>query len=325
MKKENNIVEKKEIEIRCEVIYTRIAIRFLDFDEKVKVTKNGNDFELFFRELDDKNWELVTIGIFRQAMREKRISKFRNEIESSGHICSRKSSESIKNFINENHNNWVNETKEIYELVRWRYNFDGSETNINSAKCELNIDAKTWHEIHHPGPVLQIRPITIPGYMTTKNLQSTLQRLIDKKAEEPISQKLIRESISTMAKNPKGAFVIAATALEVGVKEFILTMTNENEWLIENLPSPPIVKILSEYIPTICTDFKLSEDKISKLKTLINRRNKLVHVGEFNLDKSQLLKSINLIYDILILFEIKKGNNWAKCYLEDKEIIKPST
>lgn len=41
------------------------------------------------------------------------------------------------------------------------------------------------------------------------------------------------------------------SALETGIKTHISKLSPDTEWLLENLPSPPIDKIFKNYIPLL--------------------------------------------------------------------------
>ena len=40
--------------------------------------------------------------------------------------------------------------------------------------------------------------------------------------------------------------ILAISSLEIGVKECIFKLVPKSEWIVKNLPSPPILKILKE-------------------------------------------------------------------------------
>jgi hypothetical protein len=42
--------------------------------------------------------------------------------------------------------------------------------------------------------------------------------------------------------------ILAVAAAEVGFKQFIVQMQPETKWLVANLPSPPLDKMLAEFL-----------------------------------------------------------------------------
>lgn len=64
---------------------------------------------------------------------------------------------------------------------------------------------------------------------------------------EPLGHELLNEARASRGDNDRSALVIAVTALEVRVKEFIIRRVPAAEWLVTKAPSPPIEAILCDY------------------------------------------------------------------------------
>ncbi|HHE9409934.1 TPA: hypothetical protein ACPGZZ_000807 [Haemophilus influenzae] len=77
------------------------------------------------------------------------------------------------------------------------------------------------------------------------------------------------------------------SALETGIKTHISKLSPDTEWLLENLPSPPIDKIFKNYIPLLyekcgrAIEFQKELKSLTKqIKDIIEVRNKIAHTGK---------------------------------------------
>lgn len=99
--------------------------------------------------------------------------------------------------------------------------------------------------------------------------------------ELPIGVELFVESKSL--RDAKARFVMQAVALETSVKEAVAARVPDAGWLVENLPAPPVAKLVFTYLP----ELKLLPGKAAlrathpglprALSDGIELRNKLVH------------------------------------------------
>jgi hypothetical protein len=69
--------------------------------------------------------------------------------------------------------------------------------------------------------------------------------------EEPLGHELLREAKAALAASPRSALLLAATALETGVKTHLTKLVPDAGWLLAEMPSPPIHKMLRRYVPEL--------------------------------------------------------------------------
>src|SRR6185437_1803245 len=112
-----------------------------------------------------------------------------------------------------------------------------------------------------------------------------IQEMLEKEVTEPIFFELLREANTISHTSLESGFVIAVSALEVGVKYLIKNHLPKAEWLINEIPAPPIEKIVREFYPQLIPGFILEEDKSQLFKSTINMRNQIVHSGKVNNDR----------------------------------------
>jgi hypothetical protein len=105
-------------------------------------------------------------------------------------------------------------------------------------------------KIRYVGPALDV---------DNTSLARTARRDIQEGKEEPLAHQLLSEAWKQFSSSPRSALVLAVAAIEVGVKIYVTQRILGSEWLIENLPAPPIDKILSQYVELIepAADFQI--------------------------------------------------------------------
>ena len=201
-------------------------------------------------------------------------------------------------------------------LICWRYGLDVPPDVVRgvflywSAGGELK--AVSLRREEH----LQIRRMSIRVNAETK---SQIQELSDSDKVEPLSHELLREAIGASETAPRSAFLIAVAALEAGIKSHIAKAVPEAEWLLDTGPSPPVHKMLRQYIPLLHQG--RSEDvsfwpkfngSIKDVEDLMSYRNTLAHTGKMPKMKKSMRKYVQAISDILYGLDVLAGNEWAK-------------
>lgn len=79
---------------------------------------------------------------------------------------------------------------------------------------------------------------------------AAIRELWDLGATQPVSHELLCEARRLAADGShRGALLMAATAVETGVKDHIGHLRPHTQWILSKAPSPPIDKLLREYIP----------------------------------------------------------------------------
>jgi hypothetical protein len=108
------------------------------------------------------------------------------------------------------------------------------------------------------------------------------------------------------------------SAVEVGFKHLIADLVPDAAWLAIEVPSPPLDKILKDYLPKLPVRSKLWEHNpvipakmIRVITEGMKARNKLAHSGRFLPDEDELQSLLFTINDLLLLFDVYSGETWA--------------
>jgi hypothetical protein len=119
--------------------------------------------------------------------------------------------------------------------------------------------------------------------------------------------------------------VMGIAALEVGVKRLIGVLVPGAAWLAENVPSPPVVQILSDYLPTIPAHESVGgyvisppTEILSVLKNAVFASNATVHRGQGELRQSFIAEVLGAIADVLWMCDYFTGQKWALPNLSDR-------
>lgn len=135
---------------------------------------------------------------------------------------------------------------------------------------------------------------------------------------EPLGHTILSEAYSQRTNSPRSSLVMGIAAAEIGWKQFVATMLPQTKWLVENVPSPPIEKMLKDLLPLIPVRLKVQGKKVEipervvgLLKKGVNLRNKTIHAGDQALSRIALEEILLAVRDLLYLLDLYSGLSWA--------------
>jgi hypothetical protein len=105
-------------------------------------------------------------------------------------------------------------------IVRWRTGVYGHHQVIRCADSgiEWSLDGTTWRAA--AGLITVVASHELRSTMYTESLFQEIKGLLAED-QEPIGHELLREAWNLKATSPRSSLMLAVSALEVGVKEFI--------------------------------------------------------------------------------------------------------
>lgn len=139
----------------------------------------------------------------------------------------------------------------------------------------------------------------------------------------PVHHALFREAWKALGSEDRVAIVMASAAVESAIKHLVSKLQPDTAWLLENIPSPPVVKMLRELVeklPAKCTfegrTLRPPNAVIQKMQRLVECRNKLVHGSKCDLpDGAELEAWLIAVRDMLWLADFYCGHQWALTYV----------
>ena len=197
--------------------------------------------------------------------------------------------------------------------LRWRYAQEGPPSPLRNFGLYCSNDGgDSWLPI--PGRY-SIQNVTPPHsvFMIQEADVSELHRLLSEGIEEPAYHELLREAKELEHTSPRSSVLLAVSAAEVAVKSTVIATMPKTAWLVENLPSPPLVKILSEYFPVLFEkgeSFYDSNNKEGLLKTMeaaVFLRNQMVHKGTAPPSRDKVREILHGVQELLWICDYYSG------------------
>lgn len=198
-------------------------------------------------------------------------------------------------------------------LLRWRTADEGPFEAISTRGAFWSLDEIDWHWLP---TVFEARATVSRVPDVTDAIRDDVQALIEAGTDEPLAHKLWREAWQLRQENPRSALLIAMTALEVGVKNYVGQALPDARWLLQELPAPPTHRLLADYVPTLpppnggsppaveretCDAFRHAQDL----------RNALAHTGHAAMSAGDLQSLLRRIRTTLWSLDAAAGFSWA--------------
>jgi hypothetical protein len=208
--------------------------------------------------------------------------------------------------------------RRFIRLLRWRQDFEGPPDPVTSASLYWRVGDGKYP--HAPQPLQEYFGPTPTGINWDAQAEDDLRAMwAQSDLQEPLAHELLREAVALEESSPRSAILMAAAALEAGAKVHISQISPDTAWLVEKMPSPPMFKLLQEYIPALHRERGTDVDWWPKLITsvknaqnLFEARNKIAHTGRIPTSAMMPSEYTNVVKDILYALDVLAGHEWAK-------------
>lgn len=212
------------------------------------------------------------------------------------------------------------------QLLRWLEKASGPVKIRGRGDYRFGLYWRTTQDLYYgvPWPKQGMVIETSGGGITwaEKDKQKFTQLWETKGLQEPLGHQLLRESKSISEHNGRSALLICYSALEVGIKQHISNCVPDAGWLAMYAPTPPLFKILRDYLPKLYADnqdFKnwpAIKSELKIINTFTEDRNRLAHRGESFI--GPLDDYLRITADLLTAFDVFEGHTWAKTQVSRK-------
>lgn len=169
------------------------------------------------------------------------------------------------------------------KVLRWRCNRDGSPKPFINMGMYFSQQQKKWKSVPHT------MGISFTGHGITpypSGIATNVKALVNKNYLEPLGHELLREAEQLEYRSTRSSAIVLFSALEVGMKEYISRVHPDSKWLVENMPSPPIYTMLSEYLPVLPAKNKINgkvkpppKEIMQMIREGVDIRNRVIHRG----------------------------------------------
>lgn len=202
-------------------------------------------------------------------------------------------------------------------VLRWRSRTLGPRRPYASRGIHWSLDGIKWR----PMPSSTYVEVQDTAHLEISEAAAReLQELLDANESEPLAHELFREAWDQRTSNPRSSLLIGMTALEVGIKQYIAHCVPDATWLADNAPTPDVVRMLREYLPTLQPPGEepplpaCEAEVLEVLKTAVSIRNTLAHRGA-DVSRERLLPALRAIRNVLWKLDEARGHAWAAQHL----------
>lgn len=214
----------------------------------------------------------------------------------------------------------VEQLADFVRTLRWVQSTAGGYRPFSSVGAYWSLDGECWY--HLPSEknvkIRQNRPIE-----ASKAARVRISAILNNQVREPISHDLMREARELAEKAPRSALLVAFAALETGIKGQLKRMIPDASGLIDEIPSPPLLKMFQEILPSIIQakgqssdHFPLRKNAQEYLKKWVAQRNQVTHGTKQSVDADKVDDFIQFAQDVLYLLDCVDGHDWALDHLE---------
>jgi hypothetical protein len=213
----------------------------------------------------------------------------------------------------------------ILSITRWRIDAAGPHQPIvEMCSGFFSFGSPVFNELPLPENILFEfeRDLRV-----TDEQKADIIRYFENEIDEPLAHRLFREAWTARISSPRSAIMTGVAALEVRIKEAIAELVPGATWLVTNLPSPNVVKILTEGIQGLPAKNSIAgrvlpppEAVLALLKNAVTLRNSLAHVGKGGIRRSDTQDMLAAIRDTLSLLDYYCGHEWAICHISESTV-----
>lgn len=298
--------------------YTIKPLHLADATElEFKTTKDGRPLQITVgaiseekRQKDSGAKDLFLMATTEVELNKKKVKQF-SEIKSPLSNAVREFIKPIITFLHES-------IVEFVTIFRWRLRNENSTNPIRfGGVLAYSSNGLEWK--HMPDQLKLIARFDLPvAQKYTADELSSVSSLIGANQYEPLGHELLQEAWELRRTNPRSAVVIGMAAAETGFKEFSSRMVPAASWLIENVPSPPLIKMLENFLPQLSVKQGIygktlapPPEHLEVLNKGVTIRNQIVHGKKVSIREETVEEVLNGVRDLLYLLDFYNGHRWA--------------
>jgi len=233
-----------------------------------------------------------------------------------------------RDFILKLHSDMDRMASELFNLVRWRIGIVGGPLALQSEWSSMR-----WHDATKGETAIDehgfLNRQMIAGAFTLRMPEmqyadfgqeclTAVEEFLQLQSRQPLYHDLFREAWQNQRENPRSALVMGIAAAETGFKTTLTDLNPSVTWIVENLQSPPLDRMLRDYMSELPARNKINgevrrppKSVITTIKQGIELRNKLVHGREESLSSEVVRRTLESVRDLLYLLDYYRGHEWA--------------
>jgi hypothetical protein len=218
----------------------------------------------------------------------------------------------------------------LFNVIRWRFGIDGGPLALTSDWASMRwqsgpmtdkpFDEHGFLNRQVPAGVRTIRLPEMQHVALGPEDAEAIEEMFQLGTAQPLYHDLFREAWQNRVDNPRSSLVMAMAAAETALKTTAVDLYDNlgTEWIFENLPSPPLDRMLRDYVQLLPARRKidnklrrLPKAAITLIKEGVELRNKLVHGRGKDIEPERLETILRTVRDVLYLLDYYRGHDWA--------------
>ncbi len=227
----------------------------------------------------------------------------------------------FNDFIRQVHRELSDASRFVVDAIRWRTNTLGPHSPISTRGMSWSRDKAFWH----PAPSeFSVRVDVSSVTHLSEPVLEDIEALVNNNLQEPVHHHLFREAWAQRDGNPRSSLVVGLAALEISLKTTIGELVPNASWLADNLPTPPVTRMLVEYLPELparnAFDGKVlppPKEVLEKIKKAVQIRNRVAHVGGTPPSVEVLDELLAAVQETMWLLDYYCGHTWALTHLSE--------
>jgi hypothetical protein len=232
----------------------------------------------------------------------------------------------LGDFLDEVRGDLQSQARRMFELVTWVTDAGMRHHRpLSTGVMEFSLQDGSWVRAPAYGPGKPIGLRTDWGIDLDRIDWNNLVEFAAEGRSAPVGHSLIREAHSLMKEAPRSAVVLAAAAAETAVKEAITRLAPDAAFLVDQVQSPPIPKLVNSYLPQLKSRgedparlMPVPKHIAHSLTWLFNTRNQVVHNRRQAHFFPNLVEAILDVEDLIWILDYHGGQPWALARLSQR-------
>lgn len=210
--------------------------------------------------------------------------------------------------------------RQAIRIVRWRANLHTFSRPLAVVRSEWSSDRDAWRAL----------PTQLSGHLLFAgsparlpvSTASSLSAMAAAGNSEPVYHELFREAWEHRHSNPRSSLILGIASIEVAVRQLIADLIPASAWIVARLQTPPVGKLLRQFIPTLKARSSFGgstkpppTDLIRIIERGVEDRNEVAHAGKDAPPYKELEELLLAVRDCMWLFDYYRGFEWAKDYI----------
>ena len=214
----------------------------------------------------------------------------------------------------------------VLDLVQWQCEIRGGAPGFEPRgflhwaaldSAAASLQTLNWQPI--PRGVISLPWSDPDRLLLTPDLSQHVSELLASGVDAPLGHSLLREAWRAQDSDLRSSLVMAVAAAETGVKQCVARIVPDAAWLVQELPAPPLERMVSKYLPTLpsrapgyATIPPVSRAIVSVLRGAVEDRNRLVHGREVSVTREGLGALLDTVSTLLKFLDFHGGQPFMR-------------